>query len=217
MLPVHFYGRVEHSEAGAKWIDTQVFRVLPPSISSCTAQCVHSIVYNAYMISNIVCYVLNNRVCFINKCDTPLIKCATHSFWRWGSWGRERSDFPKLSDLPGSFYNQLYQRLTNSIIPACLALLFSMKLLIPRLNKFKCPSSPLCHMYIYVCTFTCNFSGVNILKMKYLFKELPKFPIHCKVKKNIAEYCKMYSYFAPNHSERNNAGVSQSKCTYSGY
>ena len=29
MLPVHFYGRVEHSEAGTKWIDTQVFRVSP--------------------------------------------------------------------------------------------------------------------------------------------------------------------------------------------
>lgn len=24
MLPVHFYGRVEHSGTGAKWVDTQV-------------------------------------------------------------------------------------------------------------------------------------------------------------------------------------------------
>ncbi|XP_036910176.1 glycogen phosphorylase, liver form [Sturnira hondurensis] len=28
-LPVHFYGRVEHGEAGAKWIDTQVVLALP--------------------------------------------------------------------------------------------------------------------------------------------------------------------------------------------
>lgn len=26
MLPVHFYGRVENTEAGTKWIDTQVFQ-----------------------------------------------------------------------------------------------------------------------------------------------------------------------------------------------
>lgn len=24
MLPVHFYGRVEHTHQGAKWVDTQV-------------------------------------------------------------------------------------------------------------------------------------------------------------------------------------------------
>ncbi|KAI1237450.1 hypothetical protein IHE44_0013523 [Lamprotornis superbus] len=29
MLPVHFYGRVEHSASGAKWIDTQVVLALP--------------------------------------------------------------------------------------------------------------------------------------------------------------------------------------------
>lgn len=29
MLPVHFYGRVEHTPDGVKWIDTQV----PPSVS----------------------------------------------------------------------------------------------------------------------------------------------------------------------------------------
>uniref|UniRef100_A0A2K5HCI1 Alpha-1,4 glucan phosphorylase n=1 Tax=Colobus angolensis palliatus TaxID=336983 RepID=A0A2K5HCI1_COLAP len=28
MLPVHFYGKVEHTNTGTKWIDTQVFRVL---------------------------------------------------------------------------------------------------------------------------------------------------------------------------------------------
>lgn len=25
MLPVHFYGRVEESKEGARWVDTQVF------------------------------------------------------------------------------------------------------------------------------------------------------------------------------------------------
>ncbi|NXE51652.1 PYGL protein, partial [Casuarius casuarius] len=29
MLPVHFYGRVEHGPAGAKWVDTQVVLALP--------------------------------------------------------------------------------------------------------------------------------------------------------------------------------------------
>ncbi|XP_071601228.1 glycogen phosphorylase, liver form [Heliangelus exortis] len=29
MLPVHFYGRVEHGAAGAKWVDTQVVLALP--------------------------------------------------------------------------------------------------------------------------------------------------------------------------------------------
>uniref|UniRef100_A0A8C3KT66 Alpha-1,4 glucan phosphorylase n=1 Tax=Calidris pygmaea TaxID=425635 RepID=A0A8C3KT66_9CHAR len=29
MLPVHFYGRVEHSATGAKWVDTQVVLALP--------------------------------------------------------------------------------------------------------------------------------------------------------------------------------------------
>uniref|UniRef100_A0A8B9MGR4 Alpha-1,4 glucan phosphorylase n=1 Tax=Accipiter nisus TaxID=211598 RepID=A0A8B9MGR4_9AVES len=29
MLPVHFYGRVEHTAAGAKWVDTQVVLALP--------------------------------------------------------------------------------------------------------------------------------------------------------------------------------------------
>ncbi|XP_029858300.1 LOW QUALITY PROTEIN: glycogen phosphorylase, liver form [Aquila chrysaetos chrysaetos] len=29
MLPVHFYGRVEHAAAGAKWVDTQVVLALP--------------------------------------------------------------------------------------------------------------------------------------------------------------------------------------------
>uniref|UniRef100_A0A8D0WBY6 Alpha-1,4 glucan phosphorylase n=1 Tax=Sus scrofa TaxID=9823 RepID=A0A8D0WBY6_PIG len=29
MLPVHFYGRVEHTEAGTKWVDTQVVLALP--------------------------------------------------------------------------------------------------------------------------------------------------------------------------------------------
>ncbi|KAI5622805.1 glycogen phosphorylase, brain form, partial [Silurus asotus] len=29
MLPVHFYGRVEHTEAGPKWVDTQVILAMP--------------------------------------------------------------------------------------------------------------------------------------------------------------------------------------------
>lgn len=30
MLPVHFYGRVEHSLEGVKWLDTQVATPAPP-------------------------------------------------------------------------------------------------------------------------------------------------------------------------------------------
>ena len=29
MLPVHFYGRVEHSPEGVRWLDTQVPQALP--------------------------------------------------------------------------------------------------------------------------------------------------------------------------------------------
>ena len=100
----------------------------------------------------------------------------------------------RSSDLSGSFCKQLYQRLINSVILVGLALQFYKKFLIPRLNKFKCPSLSCCHRYIYLGVLRGKY-----FKTEVFVERIAKNFIHHKVKKNNTKYCKMFCSFVQNH------------------